>query len=110
MKKLQIILLLFPLLAAAQTSPQKTSGEAFKAYASTPGEDIRETTIKVTKSLNGLRFADRQISEVYKKAIEKFFKEAFNGYSSEGNYKLKVKQKYGRIYVENRNIMPIDGL
>lgn len=101
---LYILLFLFPFLSIAQTSPKQTRGETFRTYNSNPSEDVRETTVEVSKSLYGLTFQDRDIDRQYKKAIEQFFKESFRGYDRPGNYNLKLEKKQGYLWVEDRRI------
>lgn len=103
---LYILLLLIPLLSIAQLAPNKTRGEVFRAYNNNPSQDTRETTLEVTRTLYGLRFKDESIPEVYKKAIERFFKENFrNKYRGTGTFTLNLERKRGYLYIENRRII-----
>lgn len=93
------------MLSIGQTSPNKTRGEVFRAYNNHPGQDTRETTIEVYRSLYGLRFKDESIPEVYKKAVETFFKESFkNKYDKMGKHVLKVERKRGYLFIEGRKV------
>lgn len=102
---LYILLLLLPLLSAAQ-SPNQFKGEVFRSFNNNPSQDTRETTLEVTRSLYGLRFKDEFIPEVYKKAVETFFKKSFRAkYDRMGKYTLKLERKGGFLFIEGRRII-----
>jgi len=105
---LYIFLLLLPLLIVGQTRPNKTRGEVFRSYNINPSQDIRETTITVTRSLYGLQFKDESIPKYYKKAVEKFFKNSFkNKYDKMGQHTLKLERKWGYLFIEDRKVMKL---
>ena len=54
-------------MALSQETPQKMSGEVFKAYANHPTEDLRKSTIVVCHSLYRITFKHTDIPEQYKK-------------------------------------------
>ena len=91
----------------SQETPQKMSGEVFKAYADHPTEDLRESTIIVHRSLYRITFEDTDIPERYKKAVQEFFKRGFNGFSGTGKFELKVKKRDNDIYIEDHKMTPL---
>ena len=92
----------------SQETPQKMSGEVFKAYADHPTEDLRESNIVVYRSLYRISFEDTDIPERYKKAVQEFFKRSYNGFSRTGKFELKVKKIENDIYIENRRMTPLN--
>ncbi|MGX1024659.1 hypothetical protein [Psychroflexus sp. MBR-150] len=103
---LYILLLIFPLLSIAQTSPKQTRGEVFRAYNDNPSQDTRETTLEVKRSLYGYQFKDDAIPNVYKKAVEKFFDESFRTkYDRMGKYTLKLERRDGYLFIEDRKVI-----
>jgi len=109
MKHLFSTFLLLPLLYNAQTKApslyETERGRVFPSVAKYPGQRLeRSGLVVVRRSLYGVTFKDTQIPETYKKAVEKFFKKAFKGYTALKTYRLKVERYEGSLWIEGVRI------
>ncbi len=102
MKYLLSILLLFPLCLFAQT---RDKGEVFKHSPTKPYEDLNKSgVIVVTKGMYGLTFEDKQLPQKAKDKVVQFFAQRNNGYTELKKYTLKVENRQGVWYIENKKV------
>ena len=97
-----LILVLFSISLSAQIYPSRNKGEVLKSKADRPMENIDKSgLIVVTKSMYGLTFEDKKLSEETKQRIEKFFRQQNKGYTNNQTYQLKIRRFKNDWYIEN---------
>lgn len=89
----------------AQINPARSKGEVFKHHPEKPYENTDYSgLVVVKKTMYGLIFEDRQLSEDVKLRVEKFFKRRLNGYTDLKTYHVQIYKKRGKWYVGNTEI------
>ena len=99
------ILLFLSVSLSAQLYPIKNKGEVFNFKPSKPLENVNYSGLIVVKrSMYGLTFEDKKLSDDTKNRIEKFFKKQYKGYTDFKVYQLKIYRKNVDWFIENHKL------
>jgi len=102
--KFFIFLFLFATLSA-QLYPLKNKGDVFNSKPSKPLENIDKTGLIVVKrTLYGLYFEDRNLSDETKNRITVFFNHQYRGFTDFKTYRLTIYRKKNIWYIDNHKL------
>ena len=102
MKKIVVfILFLASFTGFSQVDLTKDKERLFRSVSTFPNENLKTGEIVVNKSMYGLTFENKYLSEETKKTVKRFFKQSLNGYSTLKKYRLKIERRIDGIYIDN---------
>lgn len=106
MKKLILfVMFLVSFTAFSQVDLTRDKERLFRSFSTYPNEGLKTAEVVVIKSMYGLTFENKYLSENTKKTVKRFFKQSLNKYSSLKKYRLKLEKRIDGMYIDGVKIL-----